>query len=161
MAFEGDHGLAPYGWADGLAGPQVWTALLKAVAAHQTDPRPYDYITVNEEGTEYLKVWQNGSIVYTTLANTGVPGAATAQGTFPVASHLPSNWMTGTDVNGSSYHVEVYFAAYFNGGDAIHAYPRASYGFPQSNGCVELAYSAAQQLYNSGQDWYGTLVTVS
>jgi hypothetical protein len=161
MAFEGDHDLGTqYGWADGVAGPDVWTALLKAVAARQMDPRPYYYIMVNEVGTEYTKVWSKGSIVYETLANTGVAGAATAQGTYPVASHLPSNWMTGTDVDGSKYHVEVYFAAYFNGGDALHAYPRASYGYPQSNGCVEMPYTAAEQLYNSGMDWYGTLVTI-
>ncbi|HLH99697.1 MAG TPA: L,D-transpeptidase family protein [Acidimicrobiales bacterium] len=161
MAFEGNTGMAQYGWADGVAGPQVWAALLKAVAERHTDPRPYNFIQVNEEGTEYLKVWQDGRYVYQTLANTGVPGAATAQGVFPVASHLPSNWMTGNDVDGTHYHVQVFFAAYFNGGDAIHAYPRASYGYPQSNGCVEVPYANAQQLYNSGEDWYGTLVDVS
>jgi lipoprotein-anchoring transpeptidase ErfK/SrfK len=125
------------------------------------DPRPYSYITVNEEGTEYVKVWQKGSIVYQSLANTGVPGAATAQGIFPVASHLETNQMVGTDVDGSKYNVTVHFAAYFNGGDAIHEYPRYSYGYPQSNGCVELPYAAAEQMFNSGMDWYGTLVDVS
>jgi Bacterial Ig-like domain/L,D-transpeptidase catalytic domain len=160
-AFEGDHDLGTqYGWSDGQAGPSVWTALLKAVAARDMDPRPYSYIEVNEVGTEYLKVWQKGSIVYQSLANTGVAGAATAQGTFAIDSHLPSNLMTGTDVDGSHYSVTVYDAAYFNGGDAVHAYPRDSYGFPQSNGCVELPLSAAQELFTSGMDWYGTLVTV-
>jgi len=48
--------------------------------------------------------------------------------------------------------------AYFNGGDAVHGYPRASYGWPQSNGCVELPISNAQFVW--GMDPIGTLVTV-
>ncbi len=157
MAFEGDHGLA----VDGAAGPQVWTTLLKAVAKRQTDPRKYSYIMVNEEGTEQLRVWQAGSIAYTTLANTGVPGAATQQGTFAVETHLPTDRMIGTDVGGAKYNVVVTSAAYFNGGDAIHGYVRTSYGFPQSNGCVELSPPDAAYIFNNGDDWYGTLVTVS
>ena len=39
---------------------------------------------------------------------------------------------------------------YFNGGDAVHGYPRASYGFPQSNGCVELPIETAKLHYRSG-----------
>jgi hypothetical protein len=158
MAFEGDHGLG----VDGVAGPVVWTTILKAVAARQMDPRQYDYIMVNEEGTEYLRVWQDGSIVYTTPANTGVPGAATEQGTFAVYTHLPTTTMTGTDVDGTKYvDPGIPYVAYFNGGDAIHGYPRESYGYPQSNGCVELPIPNAGAVFNSGEDWYGTLVTVS
>jgi hypothetical protein len=48
--------------------------------------------------------------------------------------------------------------AYFNGGDAVHQFPRASYGFPQSNGCVELPSTTAQQAW--ADDPIGTLVTV-
>jgi hypothetical protein len=158
MAFEGDHGLG----VDGVPGPAVWTALLKAVAARQMDPRKYDYIMVNEEGTEYLRVWQDGTIVYTTPANTGVPGASTQQGTFAVYTHLTSTTMIGTDVDGTKYvDPGIPWVAYFNGGDAIHGYVRASYGYPQSNGCVELPPDNAGAVFNSGEDWYGTLVTVS
>jgi hypothetical protein len=158
MAFEGDHGLG----VDGVPGPQVWTTLLKAVATRDKDSRQYDYIMVNEEGTEYLRVWQDGSIVYTTLANTGVPGAATQQGTFAVYTHLTSTTMTGTDVDGTKYvDPGIPWVAYFNGGDAIHGYPRGGYGYPQSNGCVELPIANAGAVFLSGQDWYGTLVTVS
>jgi len=37
----------------------------------------------------------------------------------------------------------VQFVAYFNGGDALHYMPRASYGDPQSLGCVELPLAGA------------------
>lgn len=35
-----------------------------------------------------------------------------------------------------------------NGGDAVHGYPRASYGFPQSNGCVELPIETAHRVFD-------------
>jgi lipoprotein-anchoring transpeptidase ErfK/SrfK len=37
--------------------------------------------------------------------------------------------------------------SYFNGGDALHGFIRASYGFPQSAGCVEMPYSEAASVY--------------
>jgi hypothetical protein len=37
----------------------------------------------------------------------------------------------------------VYWINYFNGGDAVHGFVRASYGFPQSLGCVELPIPTA------------------
>ncbi len=36
---------------------------------------------------------------------------------------------------------------YFNGGDAVHGYERGSYGFPQSNGCVELPIETAKTVF--------------
>ncbi len=47
---------------------------------------------------------------------------------------------------------------YFDGGVAIHGFVRASYGFPQSLGCVELPLSEAAAAWT----WihYGTVVTV-
>jgi len=77
-----------------------------------------------------------------------VPGAETAQGIFPIYSRFVSTTMTGTDVDGTKYTVpDVPWVNYFNGGDAVHGYPRASYGFPQSNGCVELPIEAAARVY--------------
>ena len=49
--------------------------------------------------------------------------------------------------------------SYFNGGDALHAFDRASFGTPQSLGCVEM------QLEEAGKVWpytpIGTLVTIA
>jgi lipoprotein-anchoring transpeptidase ErfK/SrfK len=68
--------------------------------------------------------------------------------------------MTGTDVDGYRYDVpNVPWVAYFNGGDAVHGYWRSSYGYPQSNGCVELPVNNAQVVWS--MDPIGTLVNVS
>jgi lipoprotein-anchoring transpeptidase ErfK/SrfK len=49
--------------------------------------------------------------------------------------------------------------SYFHGGDALHAYPRASYGFPQSNGCLEMSEPDAASVYPLTP--VGTLVQVT
>jgi len=155
MQFEADHGL-PY---DGVVGPAVWDALTQAVATRQIDQSPYDYLVVSESIPEQLQVWRDGQYVYSTPVNTGVPGAVTALGTFPVYARYETTTMTGTDPDGYHYVApDVPWVAYFNGGDAVHGYPRASYGWPQSNGCVELPISNAQVVW--GMDPIGTLVTV-
>jgi hypothetical protein len=156
MAFENDHGMK----MDGVAGTSVWTALLQAVANRQTDPNVYTYLVASETVPETLTVYRNGQVVYTTKANTGVAGAPTAKGTFPVYERLRSTEMKGTNPDGTKYDdPNILWVAYFNGGDAVHAYPRASYGWPQSVGCVELPTSNAAVVWP--MDTYGTLVTVT
>ncbi|HEX3783823.1 MAG TPA: L,D-transpeptidase family protein [Pseudonocardiaceae bacterium] len=156
MAFESDHNMK----MDGVAGSAVWSALLTAVAARQTDPNPYDYLVASESLPETLKVYRDGQVIYSTLSNTGVPGATTQQGTFPVYLRFRSTEMKGTNVDGTKYDdPDIPWVAYFNGGDAVHGYPRSSYGHPQSNGCVELPISNAAQVWP--MDTYGTLVTVT
>jgi hypothetical protein len=156
MHFEDDANLAP----DGMVEPRVWEALTAAVAKRATNPSPYDYLMVSEALPEELVVWQNGRDVYKTLVNTGVPGATTATGTWPVYARFTSTTMVGTDPDGFHYDVTgVPWVAYFNGGDAVHGYWRYSYGYPQSNGCVELPVDNAQVVW--GMDPIGTLVTVS
>lgn len=156
MAFESAHGLA----VDGIVGPQVWGALTSAVAQRQMGPANYDYLMVSESLPEKLVVWQDGSDVYSAPANTGVPGATTATGTYPVYERFQTTTMVGTDVNGTHYDVHgVPWVAYFNGGDAVHGYWRSAFGFPQSNGCVELPIPDAKVVWT--MDPIGTLVNVS
>ncbi len=156
MMFENVEGLS----VDGIAGPDVWAALTKAVASRNLDPNPYDYLTVSESTPESLTVWRDGRDIFTSLANTGVQGANTPIGTWPVFEHLRSTTMTGTDVNGYHYVVpNVPWVAYFYEGDAVHGYWRSSYGWPQSNGCVELPVANAQVVWP--MDPIGTLVNVS
>ncbi len=156
MGFENGHGLP----VDGLAGPQVWTALLGDAAAGRIDTSPYTDVLVSKQVPETLTLFQDGSPVLANVSvNTGAPGADTADGTFPVFEHVQSSRMTGTNPNGTTYDdPNVPWASFFNGGDALHGFVRASYGTPQSNGCVEMPVAVA------GQVWpltpIGTPVTV-
>ncbi len=156
MAFESQNHLT----TDGLAGPQVWTDLLAAAAAGTSDPAPYNYVYVTQTRPETATVYSNGAQVYQTLANTGVPGATTADGTFPVYLRFTSTTMTGTNPDGSHYSdPNIPWVSYFNGGDALHGFVRSSYGFPQSDGCVEMPPANAAIVFPLTP--IGTLVTVA
>jgi peptidoglycan hydrolase-like protein with peptidoglycan-binding domain len=146
---------------DGLAGPAVWTTLLNDVAAQKVDPSPYVYVLVSKTLPENLTLFNNGAAQYSNiLVNTGAPGADTVDGTFPVFEHIPSSRMQGTNPDGSTYDdPAVPWASYFNGGDALHGFVRASYGSPQSNGCVEMTIADAQTLWPLTP--IGTLVSVT
>ncbi len=144
VVFQSEHEIEPTGTPEAA----TWKALLRAAEKHEHDPSPYTFVTVTESLPETLEVHRDGHVVFSTPANTGVPGAETAQGIFPIYSRFVSTTMTGTDVDGTKYTVpDVPWVNYFNGGDAVHGYPRASYGFPQSNGCVELPIEAAARVY--------------
>jgi hypothetical protein len=76
-----------------------------------------------------------------------------------VFEHLAVTTMTGTNPGGSHYSDPgIKWVSYFNGGDAIHAFDRASFGTPQSVGCVELPAAAAAKIWPYTP--IGTLVTV-
>jgi lipoprotein-anchoring transpeptidase ErfK/SrfK len=56
--------------------------------------------------------------------------------------------MSGTNPDGSTYSDPgIPWVSYFNGGDALHGFIRASYGFPQSLGCVEMPYATAGEVF--------------
>jgi peptidoglycan hydrolase-like protein with peptidoglycan-binding domain len=156
MAFENDHGLT----ADGDAGPLVWKALIAAALAGQRSTFGYTFVEVNKGSSpQSLTLWHNGQTVLSTIVNTGIASAPTASGTFAVYEHLRVTTMSGTNPDGSHYHDPgIQFVSYFNGGDALHAFTRAQYGFPQSLGCVEMPLGPA------GQVWpytpIGTIVNV-
>ncbi len=156
MAFESSHGLG----ADGTAGRKVWLALLSTVAAHKAHKGHYDYILVDStDRPQMLSVWQDGKVIYRTPANTGIYSRPTEKGTFPVYVRYRTTTMSGTNPDGSHYNDPgIPYVAYFNGGDAVHGFRRASYGSPQSLGCVELSFSSAAVVYK--YDPIGTLVTV-
>jgi peptidoglycan hydrolase-like protein with peptidoglycan-binding domain len=156
MAFESQHGLT----TDGEAGPGVWQQLLTAAAAGTMDPNPYNYVYVSQSRPETATVYSNGQEVYSTLANTGVAGASTAPGTFPVYERFVTTTMRGTNPDGSKYvDPGIPWVSYFNGGDALHGFVRGSYGYPQSDGCVEMPPAHAAVVYPLTP--IGTLVTVS
>ena len=156
MSFQTQKGLT----VDGLPGAQVWTALLADAASSKLDADPYVYVVVSKTVPQTLTLYNNGAVQFTNIpVNTGAPGADTADGTYPVFEHVTSSRMQGTNPDGSTYDdPNVPWASYFNGGDALHGFPRASYGTPQSNGCVEMAISDAAQVWPLTP--VGTLVTV-
>jgi len=154
-AFESVTGLT----MDGSASRTVWTHLLKAVAKGKDNPNGYTYALASQNSPENLRIWHNGRLVLQTPANTGIPASPTEDGTFPVYLKYYFSYMQGTNPDGTKYDDPVYYASYFNGGDAVHEFSRASYGWYQSLGCVELPWDAAQKAYPYLT--YGSLVTVT
>ncbi len=158
MMFETENSLT----VDGIAGPEVWTALLHDVESNRINTEPISYVLVTKSmnPVEHLTAWVNGTLeLHDVPVNTGVRGATTHNGTYQVFEHVRTSHMSGTDVTGTHYTVPtVPWVSYFNGGDALHYYPRAAYGFPQSNGCVEMQLATAESLWPNTP--IGTLVTV-
>jgi hypothetical protein len=155
MAFENDHGMA----MDGIAGTAVWRALFKAEAKGQANKAGYTYARATKYSPETLTIWHNGHRVFRALANTGIPAAPTESGTAPVYLRYRYQVMKGTNPDGSKYADPVQFVAYFRAGEAVHYFPRYSYGSPQSLGCVELPLGAAAKAWPFLT--YGSLVTVT
>jgi lipoprotein-anchoring transpeptidase ErfK/SrfK len=155
MMFQDVHQLD----VDALPGPVVWRALLKDAIAGKHHGGGYSYVYVHSSLPQSLTLWHNGSTVLSSPGNTGVPAAPTQLGTFPVFEHIPVGTMSGTNPDGSHYNDPgIRYISYFNGGDAIHAFTRASFGTPQSLGCVELPLDAAARVWPYTP--IGTLVTV-
>ena len=155
MRFENVHGMA----TDGVAGPQVWRALMKDDLAGRRSDAGYSYVFVHESIPQSLSLWHNGRVIVTSPGNTGIASAPTAQGTWPVFEHIPVGTMSGTNPDGTHYHDPgIRWISYFHGGDALHEFPRASFGTPQSLGCVELPEAAAAEIWPYTP--IGTLVTI-
>jgi peptidoglycan hydrolase-like protein with peptidoglycan-binding domain len=142
--FQETHGSAASGTADAA----TWAALLGAEAGNHTDRTPYTFVTVSQRQPESLEVHRGNKIALKTAANTGVPGAPTANGVFPIFARYVSTTMTGTNPDGSHYSDPgVPWVNYFNGGDAVHGFNRPGYGYPQSDGCVELPPATAAVVF--------------
>jgi len=154
--YQSHHSLAPTGEPNYA----TWASLLAAESGYHRNPSPYTWVTVSESIPETLEVHRGHHVALSTPANTGVPGAETARGIFPIFSRLESTTMTGTNPDGSHYSDPgVPWVNYFNGGDAVHGFPRGSYGTPQSNGCVELPIETAHTVFDMLQ--LGDIVVVS
>jgi hypothetical protein len=155
MKFENENDLT----VDGLAGATVWHMLLNDAIAGKRISSPYSYVYVHREVPETMTLWSAGRTVLSSPANTGISGAETELGTFPVFEHLPETTMTGTNPDGSHYEDHgIKWVSYFNGGDALHNFDRSSFGTPQSLGCVELPLAASAEVWPYTP--IGTLVTI-
>jgi peptidoglycan hydrolase-like protein with peptidoglycan-binding domain len=154
-AFESNVGLT----MDGLAGPTVWRDLLRAVAKGADNTHGYTYAIASKGDPEYLTIWHDGRVVLHTYANTGISVAPTYDGTYPVYLKLPFQVMQGTNPDGSHYADPVQNVSYFHAGEAVHYFPRGSYGWPQRLGCVELPLPESAVAYHYLT--YGSLVTIA
>jgi hypothetical protein len=154
--FEGNHGMA----VGTTITKQLWVELIAGETLAHRDPNPYTWVTVTKTLPETLEVHEGHKIALSSPTNTGVPGADTTSGIFPIYVRYVATTMIGTNVDGSHYDDPgVPWVNYFNGGDAVHGYIRPGYGYPQSNGCVELPIATAQKVYGMLQ--VGDLVIVS
>ncbi len=162
VQFERVHGLEdgsypPYATTLTAA---LWQDLVTSAMAGATDPHPYTVAEVSEAQPERLTLWSDGADELTTLVNTGVPGGATPTGAFFVYLRYVSHTMHGYTVTGKPYvYPNVPDVNYFSGNFAIHGFPRAAYGFPQSQGCVEVPLAEAPLIYRDLD--YGSLVVIS
>jgi peptidoglycan hydrolase-like protein with peptidoglycan-binding domain len=155
MRFQDTHHLD----VDAFVGPQVWQALLADAVAGKRLTDGYSYVYVHRDVPQLLTLWHDGKVILTSPGNTGVPSAPTQLGTFPVFEHIPVGTMSGTNPDGTHYNDPgIRWISYFNHGDALHAFPRASFGTPQSLGCVELPLDAAAKVWPYTP--IGTLVTI-
>jgi L,D-transpeptidase catalytic domain len=159
MKFENLNNLT----VDGEAGASVWRKLIADALAGKRqgggDDGGYSYVYVHREVPETATLWHDGHTVLVSEANTGISGAETELGTFPVFEHIPEGTMSGTNPDGSHYEDPgIKWISYFNGGDALHNFDRSSFGTPQSLGCVELPLAASAEIWQYTP--IGTLVTV-
>jgi L,D-transpeptidase catalytic domain len=155
MKFENNNEMT----VDGIAGASVWRKLLADAIAGKHLDEAYSYVYVHREIPETATLWSAGRTVITSPANTGISGAETELGTFTVFEHIPEGTMSGTNPDGSHYEDPgIKWISYFNGGDALHNFDRASFGTPQSLGCVELPLEASAEIWKYTP--IGTLVTV-
>jgi lipoprotein-anchoring transpeptidase ErfK/SrfK len=144
----------------GVADSATWSDLITAVENRKVDPTTYDYVSVSEGTPEGLTLYVGNHVKFTTPVNTGISSAPTATGTYPVYERFLSTTMSGFNPDGSHYSDPgIKWVSYFNGGDALHEFPRYSYGFPQSLGCVEMPWDSAETVFPFTP--IGTLVTVN
>ena len=155
MAFESDHRLA----LDGTIGTGVWHAMFRALTRDQLNKHGYTYALASQRVPETLTVWHNGTVIFKHEANTGIGVAPTTIGTSPIYLKYQFQIMKGTNPNGTKYADPVSWVSYFRAGEAVHYFPRYSYGSQQSLGCVELPYAPAKKIWPYLT--FGTLVTVT
>ena len=131
--------LSPVALAPGAPAATITTG--KEIIVDLSDSRVYAY--------------ENGRLVHTTLASTGLPGTPTVQGSFTVERKYESQLMSGPGY----YLPNVQWILYFHAGYALHGtYWHNNFGHPMSHGCVNLPNDEALWYY----DWapVGTPVLV-
>ena len=139
-------------------GPTTWHTLIRAALAGER-ARLYSYVVVHRSVPQTLTLWNDGQIdPDSAKINTGVPAAPTPFGTHPVSSTSRSA-RCAANPDGSKY------VDPGSSGSATSTAVRpstastaATYGFPQSVGCVEAPTTTAGKIWPYTP--IGTLVSV-
>jgi hypothetical protein len=144
---------------NGQPDESLWNTMLSDLANGQKNPRGYSWVLVNKAQPESVTIFHDDKVIFHSLANTGIAATPTPDGSFAIYKRFISTTMQGTNPNGTPYvDHNVPYVNYFHYGDAIHGFVRASYGFPQSLGCVELPIAEAKIAW--GLLHYGDVVTI-
>ncbi|MGD9030169.1 MAG: L,D-transpeptidase family protein, partial [Anaerolineae bacterium] len=102
-----------------------------------------------------VTAYEGRTMVYTTLASTGLPNTPTPTGQFRIWIKLRYD-----DMAGPGYYLkDVPYVMYFYQGYGLHGvWWHANFGHPMSHGCVNLPTEAAEWFFNWAD--VGTLVNV-
>ncbi len=155
------------GWDWYMIGQDEWIEQ-KLLAVVDPDPTPPEGI----EGDRWISVnlyeqtvaaYEDGELRFATVASTGQHGAWTQPGVFQVWAKLERDDMTGgvTTAEGSGFYYleDVPWVLYFDQSRALHGtYWHGRFGTPSSRGCVNLAPTDANWIYNFAEE--GTWVYV-
>lgn len=140
-----------------LIGPGEWIEqkLVGLVWPDPTKPEGVEeerWISINLF-EQTIAVYENGQLVYATLASTGRSGAWTKPGTFQVWAKLERDTMTGGDEDSFYYLEDVPWVMYFDQARAIHGtYWHAKFGYPSSRGCVNVTTTDARWLFEFAKE---------
>jgi hypothetical protein len=153
-------------WTWYRIGPDDWVEqrLVAVVKPDGTKPEGVGsnrWISINLY-EQTVSAYEDGELVYATLASTGLRGWWTQPGTFQVYQKLEVDDMSGSfEADRSDYYYlqDVPWVLYYDQARAIHgAYWHNGYGYPRSHGCVNLSPTDAKWFYNWAQE--GTWVHV-
>lgn len=132
--------------------------LVNQVMVNTTPPEGVDngrWIEVNL-AEQTVSVYENNSLIYATVAATGVEPLYTRPGLFQIYEKHATTPMTTSDPDDFYYLENVPWTMYFDKARALHgAYWRAKLGIAQSHGCVNLSVGDARWLFEWAHegDW--------
>jgi lipoprotein-anchoring transpeptidase ErfK/SrfK len=139
-----------YQFLSSLTGIVVILLFIGSSQAQAADVFTKEKLITVDTTNQVLKAWDDGHVVYTSAASTGLPFSPTVHGSFRIYAKVPLQRMIGVSPYHGRYDLpNVPNNMYFYQGYAIHgAYWHDNFGHPMSNGCVNLPLYAAKWMYN-------------
>lgn len=147
-------------------GPSDWVGQRQLSVVRPERARPEGvaenrWISINLD-EQTISVYEEGKLVFATVASSGLRGWWTQPGVFQVYLKLEKDRMTGSfEADRSDYYYlqDVPWVLYYDKARAIHgAYWHNGFGYPRSHGCVNLSPADAHWIYQWAEE--GTWVHV-